>query len=57
MDDWKATTRDNVLLKIPNGAPIQDGRPTGSDHNRNYNFWVRPDNVLPVLCYFLAAIP
>ncbi len=25
MDNWKATPRDNVILKIPNGAPIQDG--------------------------------
>ncbi len=28
MDKWKATPRDNVLLMISNGAPIQDGCPT-----------------------------
>ncbi len=28
MDDWKATQRDNVILKISNGAPIQDAYPT-----------------------------
>ncbi len=25
IDKWKATPRDNVLLKASNGAPIQDG--------------------------------
>ncbi len=28
MDNWLATARDNALLKICNGAPIQDGWPT-----------------------------
>ncbi len=28
MDNLKATPRDNVFLKISNGAPIQDGWPT-----------------------------
>ncbi len=28
MDNWKATPLDNALLKISNGAPIQDGWPT-----------------------------
>ncbi len=51
MDDWKATPRDNMILKIPNGA-LTDG----PDHNRNYNFWMLPDNVLPIHCYFLAVI-
>ncbi len=27
MANWKATPRDNVLFKISNGAPIQDGCP------------------------------
>ncbi len=25
MNHWKAILRDNVLLKVSNGAPIQDG--------------------------------
>ncbi len=28
MDNWKATTRYNLLLKISNDAPIHDGCPT-----------------------------
>ncbi len=28
MDNWKAIPRDNVILKISNGVPIQDGWPT-----------------------------
>ncbi len=28
-----------------------------SDHNRNYNFWMWPDNVRSIFCYFLAVIP
>ncbi len=30
MDNWKATPRDNGLLNISNGAPIQDGWPMDS---------------------------
>ncbi len=55
MANWKATPRDNVILNISNGAPIQVG--DGSDHNRNYNFSMLPDNDLSIPCYFLAAIP
>ncbi len=25
MDNWKAIPRGNVILKVSNGAPIQDG--------------------------------
>ncbi len=28
MGNWKATPRDSVILKISNGAPIQDAWPT-----------------------------
>ncbi len=55
MDTWKASPRDNVLLKISNGAPISRWLTDASDHNRNYNFSTWPDNVPTILCYFLAA--
>ncbi len=35
---WKVTPRDNVILKISDGAPIQDGWSDEYDHNRNYYF-------------------
>ncbi len=28
MDNWKVIPRDNALLNISNGVPIQDGCPT-----------------------------
>ncbi len=46
MANWKGTPRDNVILNISNGAPIQVG--DGSDHNRNYNFSMLPDNDLSI---------
>ncbi len=29
----------------------------GSDHNITYNYFMWPDSILTILCYFLAAIP
>ncbi len=54
MDDGKATTRDNVILKISNAN--SRWLTNGSDHNRNYNFSMLSDNDLSILCYFPAAI-
>ncbi len=56
MDNWKATPRDNMFLKMSNGAPMSRWLTDGSDHNRNYNFSMRLDNVPTILCYFLVAI-
>ncbi len=56
-DNWKATPRDNVFLKISNAAPISRWLTDRSDHNRNYNFSMWPDNVPTIICHFRAAIP
>ncbi len=53
----QATPRDNVLLKISNGAPMSRWLTNGPDHKRNYSFSVWPDNVPTILCYFFAAVP
>ncbi len=52
MEYWKATPRDNVLLPIFNGAPIQDGLPTDASTTE-----IKTGNVLTILCYFFAAFP
>ncbi len=56
IDNWKASCRDSVLLKISNRAPIQDGWPT-DPITTEIAARVSGDNVLTILCYFLAAIP
>ncbi len=55
---WKKWTNGRQcdfenLQRCANSRWLTDG----SDHNRNYNFSMWPDNDLSVLCYFLAAIP
>ncbi len=54
MENWKASPRDNMFLKISNSAPIQD---EWSNYNRNYNLSMWPENCLTILCHLLASIP
>ncbi len=53
MHNWKATPRDNALLKISNVAPIQDGCPTDVSTTE----MKISQCALTILCYFLAAFP
>ncbi len=57
MDNWKATPRDNALLKSSNGAPIQGGCPTDVNTTEIKKVSMWPVNGLTILCYFLAAFP
>ncbi len=55
MDNWKATPRDNVFFEDLQRCAKSRWLTDGSDHNRNNNFLMWPDNVMTILCYFLAA--
>ncbi len=47
--NWKVTPRDNVILKVSNGALISRWLTDGSDHNKRYNCSMWPDNDLSIV--------